>query len=106
MSSPTDIFLLDKEETDQLARSNKKVKIRITNGGLAGDQQTANERLETRDESSRKKVSYRDMVVDGTGVKGVHMEANDQVPIDEVSDDDMDDGDEEDKECPTIHVSA
>ncbi|XVF84570.1 hypothetical protein PTKIN_Ptkin17bG0047600 [Pterospermum kingtungense] len=69
MSSSTDILLHDKEETDQIERSNKKVKTGNQDGISTCDYQAVDEFMESRHDSTRKKTSYRDMVVDGVEEK-------------------------------------
>lgn len=55
----------------------------------------SNELIESRDNSIRKSVSYRLMLIDGP----MHEDTNHGTPNEET-----DDGDENDSECLTIHV--
>lgn len=108
VSSLLEVTLPNKEEIDQLSRSNKKVKMEGGSGerpleGIAVD--------DVREESTRKSSSYRDMVVDAENLisPALDLQARDNSKEDDMSDDDEDDGDEDDGDVneakyPTIKV--
>lgn len=103
VDSPPDSVHPDKEEDDQLARSNKKKKI---NGGSGEGSSENFGSICERDESSRK-ISYKDMVLDEcmSTPPELLLPPSDRADDEEFSDDDLDDGDEDDHECPTIKIS-
>ncbi|XVE81857.1 hypothetical protein DITRI_Ditri15bG0099800 [Diplodiscus trichospermus] len=98
-----EIVLQDKEETDLLVRSNKKVKTHGSDEDFARDiQRSRMEDSERDDTMPRRKVSCKDVVLEKNrlGFSATPCDAMDEV----VSDDEMDEV-EEDKECPTVRVS-
>lgn len=102
-SSP-DIALSNKEEVDQLARSNKKVKFAKDSGESHIDN---TKQIENRDESTRKNFSYKDMVVDagGMGPTVTEQSCAEGPEVDDVSDNEIDKEGENDMECLTIKIS-
>ncbi|XVF76256.1 hypothetical protein PTKIN_Ptkin13bG0251500 [Pterospermum kingtungense] len=101
-----EISLPDKEETDQLVRSNKKIKRDKGAVDTELDLPDVDVNQDSRDDVSRRKVSFRDAVLSSKNSFRESFQGMGHDIGDKVSDDDMDDGDEGDEECPTIHVTV
>lgn len=105
MSASADINLPNKEETDLLARSNKKVKF-VSEREDPGDGQHVDEEGDSREHSERRKTSYREMVLVSNMDAGTNENSSYPDNVEDVSDDEqVDESALNDPDCPTIPVS-
>ncbi|XVE83672.1 hypothetical protein DITRI_Ditri16bG0105300 [Diplodiscus trichospermus] len=101
--SSGDGALPDKEAADMRIRSNKKVKTRVVETEVVTDGGTTSDCREERTSSACRKVSFKEVVMGDFVTPDVAL--TETSLLDDISDDELDSGDEDDNESALIKVS-